>query len=137
VKLATTIVSTLTNPSDQHRIAVNIRAVDARTNNLKEFDMLIAWFDARKPKEFGASLAKIFIEKIPAEKQLNEKVFAAKAKKALEQATIQTVAFKRENNLNIYKKAQMGNAFKWALKEADFDAEYIDKLTKWLMLQMS
>lgn len=99
--------------------------------------MLIAWFDARKPKEFGTSLAKIFIEKIPAEKQLNEKVFAAKAKKALEQATIQTVAFKRENNLNIYKKAQMGNAFKWALKEADFDAEYIDKLTKWLMLQMS
>lgn len=99
--------------------------------------MLIAWFDARKSKEFGITLAKIFIEKIPAEKQLNEKVFAAKAQKVLAQATIQTVAFKRENNLNIYKKAQMGNAFKWALKEAGFNPEYINKLTKWLMLQMS
>ena len=42
-------------------------------------------------------------------------------------------SFKQTNQLNTYKTAQMGNTFKWKLKDAGYDDNQIDKLTEWLM----
>ena len=42
--------------------------------------------------------------------------------------------FKREHKLNIYKEAQLGNAFKWSLTDAGYDSKYADQLTKELMV---
>ena len=47
----------------------------------------------------------------------------------------QMARFKLEHKLNIYKKAQLGNAFKWALKDAGYDPEFVDQLTKNMMLK--
>lgn len=95
------------------------------------------WLDASQAKEFGASLAAFFIERVPANERINEKKFSAKIEKILRQMSDQIVRFKVNNKLNAYKKAQLGNSFKWALKDAGFAAEQIDQLTKWLMLQVS
>jgi hypothetical protein len=43
--------------------------------------------------------------------------------------------FKINHKLNIYKKAQLGNAFKWKLLEANYDQTLVDELTKVLMLK--
>lgn len=99
--------------------------------------MVLSWFDAGKAKEFGNSLALFFIERIPPASQKSDKAFIQKADKILNQMTEQIVRFKREHKLNTYKKAQLGNAFKWALRDAGFAPEYTDKLTKWLMLHIS
>ena len=99
--------------------------------------MVLSWFDAGKAKEFGVSLALFFTERIPSTSQKSDKVFEQKADKILNQMADQVVRFKREEKLNAYKKAQLGNAFKWALRDAGFAPEYTDKLTKWLMLQIS
>jgi hypothetical protein len=48
----------------------------------------------------------------------------------------QIARFKQQQKLNTYKKAQLGNAFKWALIDASIEPEYADKLTQWLMLQI-
>jgi hypothetical protein len=98
--------------------------------------MILSWFDARPAKAFGASLAVFFIEKTPTSDRIEEKKFAAKTQKTLEQIAEQIARFKLENKLNTYKKAQLGNAFKWALKDAGFAPDYVDQLTKWLMLQI-
>jgi len=99
--------------------------------------MILSWFDARQAKEFGASLALFLIERIPANQQTAEKKFAEKTQKTLDQMTAQITQFKTQNKLNTYKKAQLGNAFKWALKDAGLTSSHVDQLTKWLMLHIS
>jgi hypothetical protein len=99
--------------------------------------MILAWFDARQAEEFGASLAVFFTERIPRNQQIEEKKIAAKAQKTLGQMADQVARFKLQNKLNTYKKARLGNAFKWALRDAGLDPSQVDQLTKWLMLQIS
>ena len=43
--------------------------------------------------------------------------------------------FKMKHKLNIYKKAKLGNSFKWKLLEANYDPALVDELTKALMLK--
>lgn len=99
--------------------------------------MILSWFDARQAKEFGASLATFFIERVPADARIEDKKFAVKTQKILGQVSAQITLFKSQHKLNTYQKAQLGNAFKWTLKDAGFADDYIDQLTKWLMLQVS
>jgi hypothetical protein len=96
--------------------------------------MLLSWFDAKEAKEFGASLARFHIEKIPLAEPGKKSRTPAKQQESLKKLLQQMERYKLEHKLNIYKKAQLGNAFKWTLKEAGYDTEYVDQLTKQLML---
>lgn len=98
--------------------------------------MILSWFDATEAKKFGAALAHFFVEKIPPVSQIGDKAFAQKSDKVLHQMADQVSRFKLANKLNTYKKAQLGNAFKWTLKDAGIVPEYADDLTKWLMLRL-
>lgn len=98
--------------------------------------MIFAWFDATAAKAFGASLAQSFMERVPADGKLSDRKFEAKAKSALTNVERDIAAFKREQKLNVYKKAKLGNEFKWTLKDAGYDTTYVDKLTDLVMLQL-
>lgn len=98
--------------------------------------MLISWFNAAPAKEFGRALAKFYAERIPVQSTTNEKKFAAKSKDTLDKMALRVAQFKEANRLNTYKKAQLGNAFKWALRDAGYDATYIDQLTEWLVARL-
>lgn len=99
--------------------------------------MILSWFDARQAKEFGASLAAFFIERMAADARLDERKLAVKTQKTMGQMADRIAQFKAKNTLNTYKKAQLGNAFKWALRDGGLDSGQVDQLTKWLMLQIS
>jgi hypothetical protein len=100
--------------------------------------MGLNWFDAAKVKEFGTSLAAFFIEKLPVDssQKIDDDHFARKSKKVLTSMATQVEAFKKDNSLNIYKRAQLSNSFKWKLKEAGYASEYINELTMWLVRQL-
>jgi hypothetical protein len=98
--------------------------------------MIFGWFDARAAKAFGSDLARSFIARVPAEARLSERKFEAKAKSALTQLERGIADFRREHRLNVYQKAKLGNAFKWTLKDAGYDAAYVDKLTDLVMLEL-
>ena len=100
--------------------------------------MLLSWFDATASKEFGTALAKFYIERIPVTTNPNEndKKFASKTKSTLDKMSQRVGEFKASNRLNTYKKAQLGNAFKWSLREAGYDKAYIDRLTQWLVTRI-
>ena len=98
--------------------------------------MLFTWFDAGAAKAFGAELAKFYIERIPANVAINDKKFAAKTKSVLDKMALQVEQFKAKNKLNTYKKAQLGNSFKWSLRESGYDAAYIDRMTEWLVARL-
>ena len=94
---------------------------------------MLSWFDAKSAKEFGASMASIYIDCIPLSEKLSEKKMVALSRQALSKIGHKVSNFKKDNKLNTYKTAQMGNAFKWALKDAGYDNHQIDKLTEWLV----
>ena len=98
--------------------------------------MALAWFDAGEAKKFGVSLAQFFLEKIPKVSQKGDKEFAKKVDYLLEKMMVQIVQFKTHHKLNTYKKAQLGNVFKWALLDAGISPEYADEMTTWLMQKM-
>ncbi|OOG48386.1 hypothetical protein B0B52_00100 [Polaromonas sp. A23] len=95
--------------------------------------MILSWFDAAEAKKFGDSLAKFFLERVPKASQKGDKEFAKKVDHVLEKMVVQIVQFKQQQKLNTYKKAQLGNVFKWALLDAGIDTDYADEMTTWLM----
>jgi len=95
--------------------------------------MLLSWFDAEDAKIFGKSLAQFYIERIPLDATGGKKELIKK-QEVLDKMFQQMARFKREHTLNIYKEAQLGNAFKWALKEAGHEPKYVDQLTNELMI---
>ncbi len=95
---------------------------------------MFSFLDASSAKTFGAGLARFYMERMPLNIAVKEKQFASKSVKILEQMELQVRAYRQKNKLNFYKVAQLGNAFKWALKDAGYEDAYIDKLTQWLVV---
>lgn len=60
----------------------------------------------------------------------------ANKRAALNEMFRQIEKFKTEHQMNFYKKAKLGNAFKWALLEAGYNTEVVDNLTKELLLKL-
>ena len=98
--------------------------------------MLFSWFDATAAKEFGRALAKFYCERIPVDSKGDDRKFASKSKDVLDKMALQIARFKEANRLNTYRKAQLGNAFKWSLRDDGYDAVYIDRLTEWLVARL-
>lgn len=96
--------------------------------------MPLSWFDASEAKSFGAALACFYIERSGSSLLNKRDKFVAKKQDELLNKVLQKVVrFKLEHRLNLYKKAQLGNSFKWTLKEAGWDPIHVDQLTAWLM----
>lgn len=94
------------------------------------------WFAAEESRAFGKNLAKFYIERVPFETPFSTKKFAAKTQETLKKVESQVQQFKAKESLNLYKKAKLGNSFKWALRDAGYDNQYVDELTEWLMLRL-
>lgn len=97
---------------------------------------MLKWFDAREAENFGITLAEFFIEKIPKESLDKRLVSMAKQKDVLNKLVHKVQLYRMENRPNLYKKAKMGNAFKWKLREANYDPNFIDEVTRLLMVKM-
>lgn len=95
--------------------------------------MILGWFDARAAKAFGEELARFYADKIPVEAQVNEKKFATRTDATLKALSSRVRDFRASRKLGVYQKAQLGNAFRWALRDAGYDAQYVERLTVWLM----
>jgi len=91
---------------------------------------MFSWFDASEAQQFGTTLADFFIERIPAEDSGKKEKSAAKKQEVINKMLLQIEIFKVNHKLNIYKKAKLANAFKWRLLDAKYPSDFIDELTK-------
>ena len=98
--------------------------------------MKISWFDASEAQEFGKTLALFFIERIPLQTTLKKEKLYQKQQEVIAKVFTQIAKFKQDHSLNIYKKAKLGNAFKWELKNAGYNADFIDQLTHEIMIKL-
>ena len=97
--------------------------------------MLLAWFDASEARNFGKTLADFYIEKIPPN-STDQKKIAKKEQDIINKMIKQIAQFKLQHKLNIYKKAQLGNTFKWELRNAGYNTAFTDALTTTLMVAL-
>lgn len=97
--------------------------------------MPFSWFDAREAKAFGASLARFYMERAPLGAETSGQKRGGKKAQVLEKMALQITQFAQAHKMNVYKKAQFGNAFRWTLVEAGYDAGEADELTNTLLLQ--
>jgi hypothetical protein len=67
---------------------------------------------------------------------LSDKKFTARTESAMKQMARRIDEFKLRQALNVYKRAKLANAFKWALRDGGYNAEYIDRLTEWLVARL-
>ncbi len=95
--------------------------------------MIFDWFDAKESKAFGESLAIFYMSRVKTEDGTRGSKFTErKNRQLLEKLTQQIIVFRTKNKLNIYKKAQLSNVFKWRMLDAGFDTSYVDELTNWV-----
>lgn len=97
---------------------------------------MFSFLDAKKAKAFGTQMAEYYIERMPPNIALTDKQFTSKSKHVIEKMSAKIAEHKQKNTLNLYKVAQMGNAFKWTLKDAGYADNYIDKLTEWFVVRV-
>lgn len=97
---------------------------------------MLGWIDAKKAEEFGTELAQFLIEKMPPDKERNERKLESKTEYLLTKMEIKIGKFKQEERLNVYKTAKLGNAFRWQLKDAGYDQAYIERLVEWLVTKL-
>lgn len=97
------------------------------------------WRDNKKHDEFARTLADEFIKRFP--NDAAHSVPNRKNRQQLDKVIINLHAkasnYSQEYNLGLYSKARVANTFKWSLKEAGYNPEFIDDITKDIVKTMS
>ena len=92
--------------------------------------MILNWFDTKEVDEFADAIAADLLARFPPSEIENQKRKGpARLKKVHDAIFARAEHFVRAKPLNMYKKARLGNRFKWALREAGYPAEFVDTLT--------
>ena len=92
--------------------------------------MIFAWFDTRDGDALAAGMARDLAKRVPpASVDAEGKKAEAKQKKTHDMVLRQAHEFVRQNKLNVYKKARLANAFKWALLDAGYPKPFVDTMT--------
>jgi len=91
---------------------------------------IFRWFDTREIDEFAQLIAAELFKRVPpATLDSHTKKAAERLRNTHEAIFARAGKFARTHKLNVYKKARLGNQFRWALKEAGFPREFVDAWT--------
>jgi hypothetical protein len=100
--------------------------------------MILGLFDSRKVDDFAKSLAQDLARRFPpAAESRSDKGAANQLAVVTEGLYARAVRFHQENHLGLYRKAKLGNTFRWQLKELGYSAGFIDKVTKGLVVRLA
>jgi hypothetical protein len=92
--------------------------------------MMFGWFDTKDVDALAAGMARDLTKRVPPQSvDAHGKKAEIKQKKTHDLVLRQAHDFARHNKLNVYKKARLANAFKWALLEAGYPQEFVDTMT--------
>lgn len=99
---------------------------------------MFGWFSSKEVVQFGKMMAVEFSDKFPPEMEsaAGEKPLK-QYRMALNGIKTKVSTFNKEKNLGLYKKAKLGNALKWELKERGFSDELADKVTHSVIISIA
>jgi len=92
--------------------------------------MFGSWFDCKEVDEFADTIVADLVKRFPpSDVGVPARKAAERLKRTHDTIFARIEAFARSRQLNLYKKAHLGNRVKWALKEAGYPEEFVDALT--------
>jgi len=86
-------------------------------------------------KELAQSLAKRYPPSL--ETAQAKKISVNRVTKVLEDVVEKAVEYNRKNPLGVYRKARLGNTFRWELKELGYSEKFVEVATEGLIVHLS
>ncbi|HVQ60807.1 MAG TPA: hypothetical protein VMS53_01855 [Burkholderiales bacterium] len=87
------------------------------------------WFNCKEIDEMVDGVVAELVKRFPPDGLDIPAAKAAKRLKGVHNVAFNRVdAFARSRRLNVYKKAHLGNRFKWSLREAGYSVEFADAI---------
>ncbi|MBI2961497.1 MAG: hypothetical protein HYY28_14385 [Betaproteobacteria bacterium] len=101
--------------------------------------MIFKLFAASKIDEFAKSLAQDIAKRYPPAIANNPEQMVSQKRLTtiLEDAFNRAHQFNREQKLGMFKKAKLGNTFKWELKEMGYEEKFVDMATEGLIVYLT
>lgn len=95
-------------------------------------------FDTRKVDDFARSLAQDFARRYPpANEKRTDKAATSQLSVVSEAIYTRALRFHQENRLGLFRKAKLGNTFRWQLKEMGYTDGFIETVTKGMVVRLA
>lgn len=99
---------------------------------------LLKIFDTRELTEFATQLAMDMNRRFPPASEARTDAGAKhQLKVILEGLSARAVRFHAEHKLGVYRKAKLGNVFRWKLTELGYSPEFVERATKELVTRLA
>jgi len=100
--------------------------------------MALTFFNTREIEEFATTLATDLGRRFPPASEARTDPGAQhQIKVILEGLGARAVRFQKERKLGIYKKAKLGNVFKWKLKDLGYSEAFAERATKEIVTRLA
>jgi hypothetical protein len=94
--------------------------------------------DTKELEEFASGLAADMARRFPpASEKRTDPGAVHQLKVILEGLGARAVRYHEEHKLGLYKKAKLGNVFKWKLKELGYSPAFVERATKELVTRLA
>jgi len=91
---------------------------------------IFQWFDTREIDELAQVIAAELVKRVPPSAlDSHTKKAADRLRNTHDAIFARASKFARTHPLNIYKRARLGNQFRWALKDAGYPPEFVESWT--------
>jgi hypothetical protein len=98
----------------------------------------VGLFNTRELEEFALSLANDLGRRFPPQSEARTDPGAThQIKVILDGLGARAVRYNSEHKLGIYRKAKLGNTFKWRLKELGYSVSFAERATKELVTRLA
>lgn len=98
----------------------------------------LTMFSTRELQEFATDLANDLGRRFPPDSEKRTDPGAKhQVKVIVEGLATRAVRYHEQNKLGVYKKAKLGNVFKWKLKELGYSDEFIENATKEIVTRLA
>jgi len=99
---------------------------------------LLKIFDTRELEQFAVGLAEDLGRRFPpSSESRTDPGVKHQIKVILEGLGARAVRYHTEHKLGVYKKAKLGNVFKWKLREIGYSADFAEQATKEIITRLA
>jgi len=99
---------------------------------------ILKFLDTTELEEFATGLANDLARRFPpASESRTDPGAQQQIKGILEGLAARAIRYKQEHKLGIYKKAKLGNVFRWKLTELGFSKDFAENATKEIVTRLA
>lgn len=99
--------------------------------------LMLDWFNTKDVDAFADSVvAELRARFPPSGVDVQKKKDVERVLRGVERLHSRVEEFARHGRLNVYKKARFGNRVKWALRDAQYPAEFVEACTEELLARL-